>query len=235
MQRKILSVSFLKYSVVIFLALFAGCTGPANKTPNEPVQPHFTEIKTSETYIHAPTGMEFPAEVAGFKRTKITQYDHQGANVGVDYALDYFGFNIAEVTVYIYPDETTPGSGPVSLEKHYDELRALLFNIYTDAHDLEDGEIKIGQPFGPQRGLMFKFTYRPPRLFKSELCYAKLYLFKYGPWFIKYRLTNPVKEDVKVDIEFNKFLQMLTWPQLANVDSNQPDVIMPITPDSNFN
>ena len=82
---------------------------------------------------------------------------------------------------------------------------------------------------------MFKFTYHPPRLFKSQLCYAKLYLFKYGPWFIKYRLTNPVKEDVKVDIEFNKFLQMLTWPQLANTDSNQPDVTVPITPDSNFN
>jgi hypothetical protein len=231
MQRKILSLSSLKHLVIIFLFLFAGCPGPDNNTPNQPEQPHYTEIKTSEIYIHAPTGMQFPAEVAGFKRTKILQYDQQGANVGVDYSLDYFGFKIAEAKVYIYPDETTPGLGPVSLEKHYDELRALLFNLYTDARDLEDSEIKIGQPFGPQRGLMFKFTHRPQQLFKSQLCYAKLYLFKNGSWFIKYRLTNPVKEDVKVDIEFRKFLQMLTWPQLANVDSNQQNVIMPITPE----
>jgi len=234
MQRKTSSLSFLKYSVIIFLVLFAGCPGPANKTANQPDQPHFTEIKTSETYVHTPTGMQFPPEIAGFKRTKIIQYDQQGSNVSAEYALDYFGFKIAEVRVYIYPVETNPGSGPISLEKHYDELRALLFNIYTDAHDLEDGEIKIGQPFGPQHGLMFKFTHRPPQLFKSELCYAKLYLFEHGPWFIKYRVTNPVKEDVKVDIEFGKFLQMLTWPQLPYADPNQPEIITPITPDSNF-
>lgn len=234
MQRKISAFSFLKYSVIILLVLFAGCPGPSNKTPNQPEQPHFTEIKTSEMYIHAPTGMEFPAEVAGFKRTKILQYDQQGTNVSAGYNLDYFGFPIAEVIVYIYPDETTPGLGPVSFEKHYDELRALLFNLYADARDLEDGEIKIGQPFGPQRGLMFKFTHRPPKLFNSELCYAKLYLFKHGPWFIKYRVTNPVKEDVKVEIEFGKFLQMLTWPQLENDDENQRDVITPITPEEQF-
>jgi hypothetical protein len=234
MQTKTSTFSILKYSVIIFLVFFAGCPNPSRKTPNQPDEPHFTEIKTTDTYVHNPTGMQFPTEVAGFKRVKVTQYDRTGSNVSAEYTLDYFGFKIAEVRVYIYPVETNPGFGPMTLEKHYDELRALLFNIYTDAHDLEDGEIKIGQPFGPQRGLMFKFTYHPPDMFDSKPCYAKLYLFKYGPWFIKYRVTNPVKEDVKVELEFQKFLQMLTWPQLPYTDANQPANIAPITPDVNF-
>jgi len=234
MQTKTLTFSFPKYLAVICLVFFAGCPSPSQKTPNQPDTPHFTEIKTADTYIHDPSGMQFPTEVAGFKRLKVLQYDRTGSNVSAGYALDYFGFKIAEVTVYIYPVETDLTSGPVSLEKHYDELRALLFNIYTDARNLEDGEIKIGQPFGPQRGLMFKFTHRPPEPFDSKLCYAKLYLFKHGPWFIKYRVTNPVKDDVKADIEFGKFLQMLTWPQLSYTDPDQPNIITPITPDSNF-
>ncbi len=235
MQTKASTFSTFKYLAVICLVIFAGCDGSSEKTPNQPNQPHFTEIKTTDAYVHAPTGMQFPAEVGDFKRVKVIQYDQAADNISAEYVLDYFGFKIAEVTVYIYPVENDPISGPVSLEKHYDELRALLFNIYTDASNLEDGEIKIGQPFGPQKGLMFKFTHKPPELFKSTLCYAKLYLFKHGPWFIKYRVTNPVKEDVKVEIEFGKFIHALTWPQLSYTDPNQPDIITPITPDSNFN
>jgi hypothetical protein len=234
MPVKTSTFSILKYSTITFLFFFAGCPDLSQKTPNQPDTPHFTEVKTTDTYVHDPSGMQFPTEIAGFKRVKVLQYDQTGSNVSSVYDLDYFGFKIAEVRVYIYPVETDLTSGPVSLEKHYDELRALLFNIYTDAHDLEDGEIKIGQPFGPQQGLMFKFTHRPPELFDSKLCYAKLYLFKHGPWFIKYRLTNPVKDDVKVELEFGKFLQMLTWPQLQHADPNQPTIITPITPDSNF-
>jgi len=231
MSSKTSTFSFLKYSALVYVILSAGCSVPSDKTLNQPDAPHFSEIKTSDIYIHVPTGMQFPTEIAGFKRVKVLQYDRTGSNVSAGYTLDYFGFKIAEVTVYIYPVEIEPGSGPISLEKHYDELRALLFNIYADARDLEDGEIKIGQPFGPQTGLMFKFTHRPSKLFNSKLCYAKLYLFEHGPWFIKYRVTNPVKDDLRVEQEFGAFLQMLTWPQLPYTDINLPTII---TPDSNF-
>jgi len=226
------SVTFiLKYAPVLYLALFAGCLGPPQKTANQPEQPHFVEIKTKATYVHAPTGMQFPAKLAGFKRVKVLQYDRTGDTISADYTLKSFGFEVAQLTVYIYPVEIDPVAGPITLEKHYDEVRALLFNLYTDARDLEDGEITVGQPFGPQRGLTFKFVHRPPDLLKSKLCYSKLYLFKHGPWFIKYRLTNLVNDDVDVALKFGKFMQLLTWPQLTASEPKEPTV----TPaDSNF-
>lgn len=231
MQIKSTDLSTLKYLSVICLALAAGCADTAQKTTNQPDQPHCTEIKTKDIYIHAPSGMEFPTQVAGFKRVRIISYERDSSNISAEYALESFGFKIAQLIVYIYPIETDPVSGPITLEKHFDEVRALLFNIYADARDLEDGQIKIGQSFGPQTGLMFRFVHRPPDLFKSKLCYAKLCLFKHGPWFIKYRLTNPVKDDVDVEIKFGQFMQLLAWPELTAPEPNQPTII---PPDSNF-
>lgn len=221
MSAKINLALACKFIFVISLALAAGCVGPAEKTANQPDQPHFTEIEVKGVYTHKPTSMEFPTQLAGFKRGKILEYDSSGKNISVEYTLSSLGFKIADATVYIYPVKTGPESKPVSLEKHYDELRALLFNIYTDARDLEDKQITIDQPTGQKNGLMFRFVHQPPELFNS-LCYAKLYLFQYGPWFIKYRLTNPVKNDIEVDLAFKDFMNRLTWPTPAQ-DSNQTD------------
>lgn len=221
MSAKINLALVCKFIFVISLALAAGCVGPAEKTANQPGQPHFTEIEVKGAYIHKPTSMEFPTELAGFKRGKILEYDSTGENISVEYSLNSLGFKIADVTVYIYPVQTSPKSEPVTFEKHYDELRALLFNIYTDARDLEEQEVTINQPTGPKKGKMFRFVHQPPELFNS-LSYAKLYLFQHGPWFIKYRLTNPVKNEVEVDIAFKKFMDRLTWPALPQ-ESNQTD------------
>jgi hypothetical protein len=223
-------ISTVKFAAVALLMFAAGC-GPSPKTPNQPDQPHFTEIKTRDTYVHVATGMQFPVKLAGFTRGRILQYDAAGDNISAEYTLQSYGFKIAELTVYIYPVETDPRLGPLTLEKHFDEVRSLLFNIYTDAHNLVDGKITIGQPSGPQHGLMFSFEHRPPELFHSKPCYAKLYLFKYGPWFIKYRLTNPIKQDKKVKKQFDLFVQQLTWPTLPAAEVKQSAVI---TPDSNF-
>ena len=104
---------------------------------------------------------------------------------------------------------------PISLDEHYDQTRALLFNIYHDARELEEGEIKIGQPFGPQQGKVCSFIHNPPESFKSQACYSRLYLFQHGPWFIKYRLTNLPKEDGKTQKEFGQFMHLLHWPELS--------------------
>jgi hypothetical protein len=205
--------SILRFSIVIPLLIFGGCGGGSEKTVNQPAQPHFTEIKTNETFVHNPTGMEFPLQIGNFKRVRSVKYDHEGANVSSEYILQSFGFTIAELKVFIYPSETEV-NGPLSLDKHYDQTRALLFNIYFDAHGLEEGEIKIGQPFGPQEGKMFSFIYKPPDSFNSKTCYSRLYLFKHGPWFIKYRVTNLPKEDGKVQKAVGEFMHLLHWSEL---------------------
>ena len=208
---------FLKFSCVICALIFAGCGDFTDKTVNQPAQSHFTEIKTKETYVHSATGMQFPTQVGNFKRTRVMRYDREGTNISGDYIFQSFGFTIAELKVYIYPVEMD-AAGPLSLDKHYDQTRALLFNIYFDAHDLEEGEIKIGQPFGPQQGKTFTFVHRPADSFKSKSCYSRLYLFKHGPWFIKYRVTNLPKEDGKVQKEVGKFMHILKWPELSATD-----------------
>ena len=60
MSAKFIFAWGLKSVFIISLALLSGCDSPGGKTANQPDQPHFTEIQTKGTYVHAPTGMEFP-------------------------------------------------------------------------------------------------------------------------------------------------------------------------------
>jgi hypothetical protein len=60
------------------------------------------EIVAKGTYVHAPSGAEFPEVVAEFQREKVLQYDAAGRDISVGYNVERPDRTIA-ATVFVYP------------------------------------------------------------------------------------------------------------------------------------
>jgi len=212
MTAQIIKFSNLKYlSVTVFL-LFAGCA--SSPSSNKPAEALLTRLKPADNFVHEASQMVFPKKVGNFESSQVTVYDESKTNISVKYLLESMGFSSALAEVYIYPAPASAVSGKMTLRQHYIDQRDLLVSIFPSAYDIEEGKIKIDQTRAPKEGLMLKFKRKPTKIFPRSKCFEKLYLFEHGPWFIKYRLTNPIGNEKKVKKKFDAFLQLLNWPEL---------------------
>lgn len=62
------------------------------------------------TYVHARSGIEFPAAVAGFQRVAPMQYDASATDIGIGYRRTWSESSrifMAEVTVFVFPPPGT--------------------------------------------------------------------------------------------------------------------------------
>lgn len=212
MPTQIIKFSNLKYLSVIIFLLFAGCA--SNSSSNRPTDPLLIRLKPTDNFVHEASQMVFPKKVGNFESFRVTVYDEGKTNISVEYLLESMGFSSALAEVYIYPVPVFSVSGKMTLGQHYIDQRDLLMSIFPSAYDLEEGKIKIGRHWGTEEGLMLKFKREPTKIFPRSKCCEKLYLFEHGPWFIKYRLTNPTGSERKVKKDLDTFLQLLNWPEL---------------------
>ncbi len=198
---KVLLASFL-------LMTLLGCDAPDNRvnTPDEPV---FRYITIQGSYVHPDSNMLFPATVGQFRRTRIRQLSRNSENITVTYQCDYLGFKDAIVSVSLYPYHSANACEYLNAE--FDSTKTYLTDIY-EMTGLEQGNITIGQPFGPQQGKMLSFKYKDKKEFKDLNCSTSIYLFAHDKWFIKYRFTYPSKNSPKTKEKCDKFLHLLTWP-----------------------
>lgn len=202
----------MKYLSIVLLLFVSACT--EYPTGLEPDQPAAAEVYVKGDYVHEASGMEFPVKVDSFKRTNLFRYDKGLRNFSAEYQLRNLLGRAAVVKVYIYPASIVSRGDQPDLKGHFREVKASLLDIYPDANDVAEGTIKIGQDWGGERGLAFSFKHKSDKLFKKKLCLSHTYLFLHGPWYIKYRVTYPAKEQEKTDAKVGHFMHLLNWPSL---------------------
>ena len=156
---------------------------------------------------HAPSGMRFPMLVEGFQRDGMARYDDQGDDVSVGYhRLDEQMAMMA--TVYIYPTHRYGG-----MDSQFGEARDAVLRNRKGSELLAEGDMQIFQRGEYRNGRRAHFLVRSPEG-DRPLVVSHLFLFEYGPWFIKYRATFPADQHEVCDEALLKFMSALPWPDV---------------------
>jgi hypothetical protein len=182
--------------LVLCLACGSGSTGP--RLPAED-----RELTVQGDYRH-PSGMVFPERLGDFYRTSVHQFPGSKDNVGISYQMGLQ--KTATVTAYVYPDTGE------SLRSHFSRV----LDEVRQAHHAEPGnssEVSITTPAGPVTGRMASFSYSEAFAGgpATELD-SRVYLFKHGPWFVKYRVTGRAQDAQRVGEAVTTLMTTLGFP-----------------------
>lgn len=179
--------------------------GPqTERPPRSPVE----RREADREWSHAPSGMRFPVEVAGFQRDGMTTYHDSGDDMSVGYhRLDDATAMMA--TVYIYP---TWRYG-AQIDQQFEDAKAAVLRHRDGAELLADGPMRIFQRGEFRTGRRAHFLVRDPKG-KRPLIVSHLFLFEHGPWFIKYRATFPAEQHEACDEALLEFMAALIWPDV---------------------
>ncbi|MBN1796507.1 MAG: hypothetical protein JW804_07535 [Sedimentisphaerales bacterium] len=201
------------YLIVFVLLFFAGCESSSNSS-SRPTEPLLARVNLEGDFVHSASGMVFPPKVGNFESVSAVAYNEKGTNVSVEYTYKALGFNSAKLVVYIYPVPENSLDDKTILQRHYLEQKNLLLDLYPDAYDVGEGNITIGQMWGKKQGRLLRFKRKSKKFLQTTIYYEKLYVFEHGPWFIKYRVTNPAGSEKEIESRFGEFMHLLHWPKL---------------------
>jgi len=210
--KKILSLIWM---LPLLALLVSGCADPTS-TSNAPAKPLISKIQPQDIFVHEASQMAFSQKVGDFTMEQVSVYDETGDNISVEYTSEFMGFTSAIIKVYVYPAPSASYLASSILSDYYQNQKDSLLSIFSSAYEIEEGEIKIGQPFGPQQGMMLQFKRQPNDVFPRKECFEKLYLFEHGKWIIKYRVTNPTDNEKQISRTAGTFMQILQWPELTH-------------------
>jgi hypothetical protein len=181
-------------------------------------------VQNEEQFQHVQSGMHFPAEVGGFRRSKVARFNRTGSDMGVDYRLNRSG-NSIYLTLYIYPAAARwrPGADE---DRTYDALeknmicgqelkyrQQEMLRFHPDSALGAPQPIEVTQNSNTQHGMRFKFAAMEnyggtPQVAKEEL---DLFCFATELWTISYRFTYP--DYAGADDDIAEFMRDLKWPQ----------------------
>ena len=212
--------------------LMCGCPGP-NITVFQPVL-----IEATGTYTHPGSGMPFPLAAGYFQRVKITQYDPQETDVGVGYNLYSMGYQVA-MTVYVYPAQVTSIGSPddvvaaayASVRKsHFEGVKQAITDLHPDAVLVSEGPTTIEQDQMAYPGLKAAFEYEGSFFGRQQKLGTHAYLFNYGKWFVKYRVTYPKAAEEMALSRIEDFMAKFRWSGGNNLAGNIPKSGVAIRP-----
>jgi len=172
-----------------------------------------TGFESAEEHVvrHTHSGMEFPPQVSGFYRNFVKTFDEVGRDVAVDYRQSRPERCV--ITFYIYP-------ASAELEEHIAELKATIESHHQGAILVSESEMTHEHSGVSYPGRAVVYTYEVMHrhnvaglLVKSiEEVESRAYLFVYKDWFMKYRITYPLKFRDEIDIYVDSFVESLVWP-----------------------
>jgi hypothetical protein len=214
------------------ILLLTGCVAKSPPGTAAPVLPQPGIVQAEGPYRHAGSGLVFPvtgtAAGAAFARTRITQFDDKGGDVGGNYDL-YMPSGRMLVSTYVYPVPLGFRlSAPAGADKSIVQLTEVMlrnelclkelglreqevFDTHPEARLLSEGEIRPphGEAGVPGKVAVFEtddFINKRPGPVRSEL-----YLFCYvgDLWIVKYRAT-PVR-DAASEAILAAFMSQVPW------------------------
>jgi hypothetical protein len=188
-------------------ALLLCCAGGIGFAILRTYSPGSKQPTPTDTYIHAPSRFSFPPRVGIFAREVVKQYDREGMDVSVSYNMD----PTVAMTVYVYP---IPQGGPDgNLDGHFENCKREVLSRHQRAELVSEAALTVapGGQRRPGKHATFTFTERFAR--REQAVRSELYLFAFGTWFIKYRVTYPVGQQAKAEPIIKTFIEELSWPE----------------------
>lgn len=198
-------------AAVVALAL-AGCESvPQAAAPRQvsPASATWAERK-GDVIEHIPSGMQFPSQVADFKRDQPRVYDAEGLNVSA-------GYNSAEgvtITVYVYPIEPYGGATPgqFSAKAHFNEARDQIAKVRSAMKTITEQDVPPPRGAVSGSGHFGRYEFLAPYGGRSQQLESLLYV--YAPvgerWIVKYRMTYP-KDSLEARSAVGRFVESFAW------------------------
>lgn len=154
---------------------------------------------------HAPSGMLFPARLAGLARDAAASVDPRGDDVAVGYhRID--DMLVLAATVYVYPAQG-------SLERDFAAAEAAVLEQRPGAILVAEGSVALRQDGRWHDGRRAHFLVRDPTG-RQPAQVTHVFLFQHGPWRLKYRATFLAGQQVLADRAIVRLLRELPWPEL---------------------
>ena len=188
--------------ITVIAALLVSC-----QTTQKPFQPKkvplgFT-LDEEGAFVHLHSGGKFPMYISSFIRGYSHSYDPHGYDVSVGYSLYESG--AAEATIYIYPTEG------IDLKEHFELTKYAIDYYHPDAHQVEEFDTAVEfDNDSAISGICAVYTFEEKYHGKNQMVESQAFVFKKGDWFISFRITYPMTEDLdsirrEVNLLVNKF------------------------------
>lgn len=199
---------------VVVAFLLTGCL--SSQTTR--VQPEITQPVGA--YVHAPSGMRFPAEVGDFHRVDIIKYDAAGLDVSAGYDLTTLTGGVA-ATVYVYPAPPLVSIGsPADVvasararlcKGEFERRKSEVAASHLGARLTEEKEVPPVQGSASTMGRMATFEFQDLFWGRRQPLQSELYVFcPVGQrWAFEYRFTSPKGFEARGKI--SEFLAKLQW------------------------
>jgi hypothetical protein len=140
--------------------------------------------------LHLPSGMRFPTQIRGFEREAEPRvYDPAGYDVSVGYNRDADPPSDGKtaLTAYVYPASLGLDRQEEALDSELQSVKAGLLRVHPLARLL--AEESIARDSGTNRTPGRRATFIVPK--GTGVCLSEIYLYRYGIWHLKYRVSYP--------------------------------------------
>jgi hypothetical protein len=169
-------------------------------------------FRGGETWVHAPSGMTFPAAVGSFRQTDRMEYDDTGLDVSSGYALEAPGLSIV-ATVYVYPAPAGTDAGSACREEFERRKSEVLdFNLTARLLSEEPSAPPPGGAGAP--GTKATFEAEIGDRGTQRAVRTELYVFcpGGGRWDLEYRITRLREAGPAAAAEaISTFMRTLRW------------------------
>jgi hypothetical protein len=173
--------------------------------PALPYLPAPQTVTAAGTWKHSASGMEFPAELAGFERNAIAHFSAASPDIAVNYRL-VTTTGAIDATVYLMPEPSLPTLGltPEAAATVRDqacraEFAARVQEITAvDKATVLDTEPVVAAAGGARRtGRLARFAYQAEFAGEQQAVRSELarFCFAGGGWSIEYRFSYPAGFD----------------------------------------
>jgi hypothetical protein len=187
---------------------------PATVVPStklaEPIQ-----MKLKGTYVHAGSGMSFPAAAATFSRVMPQQYDREGNDVGIGYVRSWLakggGFT-AVTTIYVYPAQRRPDGTVVAFDEQFQGEVNSTREQWSDPTELGRVDTDAEDGGRPVRVRAAEFSSRGVPENRNVPTVTIVAAYRRGPWHVTYRVTVPAAHRDVCLAGFEKLLEALGLP-----------------------
>jgi hypothetical protein len=157
------------------------------------------QLPVTGTYVHVPSGRQFPERVGEFRRERILQYDETGRHVSVGYNLEGDEWVIV-ATAYVHPLTQTGVTGEV-----HEILKA-----HSHARLVFEQEITLTRGARSLACQLRGFSYEEMFARRFQPVSSYLLICDDPPWRVKWRITHLPTEDRRVTDLMRKLATELT-------------------------
>jgi hypothetical protein len=205
--------------------LTCGCPSANMRTPRS------VRIGANDTYIHPGSKMPFPPSVGYFQRGEVTQYEPREKDVGVGYNLHSIRYQIA-ITVYVYPAPVTSIGSPDNVveaayawvrKSHFEGIKGAVTDLHPDAVLVSEGPTTMKQDQVTYPGLKAVLEYEGAFFGREQMLGTHAYLFNYGKWFVKYRISYPKDSEEMALSRVEDFMVKFKWSESDAPAGNEPE------------